>query len=344
VEAMTLLNSIEIYTQSGIRTFELLNDDLTKLDFPVDLLIISAVGSHFSPWNNTVIGTLFQELGVSVADHSVEPEMEFIRPAGRIWVSRPIDPRRIHRLMCVEIPHGGSNADEIVRQSFRILPALETAALPLKTICLPVLRAGLHGLHVSNVIPPIIEGAQWALRVLKATDRICFVEISSKRANAMSVAMDDVLGRVSVAVPTGGLVELILTEISKQIANLDIADDGAGKVAERISKAISQSSRSADVGMAGRLLREFVLAHVLSPADIKKLNPYETTLELRKIMVAEWVIGYLNLLHAFGNEAAHHKTQNTTPIEIDGYDLGICLFAIQRVLDFWFDWRARRSR
>jgi hypothetical protein len=66
------------------------------------------------------------------------------------------------------------------------------------------------------------------------------------------------------------------------------------------------------------------------------MTPFETMQGLRKRQVAEWVISYLNLLHAFGNEAAHHKTQNTHPPEIDGHDLAMCLFAIQRVLDFWF--------
>jgi hypothetical protein len=90
------------------------------------------------------------------------------------------------------------------------------------------------------------------------------------------------------------------------------------------------------------MLREFIIAHVISPADIKKLTPYETVQELRKLLIAEWVIGYLNLLHAFGNEAAHHKTQNTHPSEIDGDDLAICLLAMQRALAFWLEWRSKK--
>jgi hypothetical protein len=92
--------------------------------------------------------------------------------------------------------------------------------------------------------------------------------------------------------------------------------------------------------MAGRLLREFVVAKVLFPEDIKKMTPFEVMQGLRKQQVAEWVICYLTLLHAFGNEAAHHKTQDTHPSEIGNHDLAVCLFAIQRVLDFWFGWRS----
>jgi hypothetical protein len=140
------------------------------------------------------------------------------------------------------------------------------------------------------------------------------------------------------------IVGAIRSEIFTQIERLNVADNGAAHVAERLGKAISQGSRSADVGMAGRLLREFVLAHILVDEDIKKLSPYDATKELRKLLIAEWVISYLNLLHAFGNEAAHHKTQNSMPSEIKGHDLGICLFAIQRVMDFWLEWRGRLAR
>ena len=171
---MELLNSIDIYTPSGVRSFELWNGDLTSLGFAVDLLMISAVGAQFSPFSNTVIGSLSRSLGISVSQLSKEPDFDFLHAQGRLWVSKIVEPKRIARLMCVEITYGGVNAAQIVRQAFRILPTLEASGLPLRTICLPVLGAGLHGLTASDVLPPILEGAQWALNVLKSTDRIRF--------------------------------------------------------------------------------------------------------------------------------------------------------------------------
>lgn len=163
-----------------------------------------------------------------------------------------------------------------------------------------------------------------------------------KRANEISVAMDGVLGRVKVAVAKGGAFETVRKEISAQIDRLDTSYQGDTRVAERLRKAITLGSRSTDVGMAGRLLREFVLTQILAPADIKKMTPFATMQELRRQLISEWIICYLQLLHAFGNEVAHHKTLNTRPQHIEGHDLAICLFAIQRVLDFWFRWSAPR--
>ena len=337
---MELINSIDIDTQWGMRSFELWHGDVTNLSFVVDLLVISAVETDYSPLSGTVVGALSNRLGISVERLSAETELDFIQPSGRLWVSKAIDPTRIGRIMCVEIPYGGDNASQIVQQAFRSLPMLEARGLLLKTICLPVLGTGGAGLNVEGLLQPILDGAQWALRVLKSVDRVCFVEINLERANKMSEAMDDVLGRVKVTIAKGVLVEAIRTEIRHQLEKLEATDQQASRVVERLRKAISDGSRSADVGMAGRLLREFVVAHVLSSEDAKKMTPFETMLGLRKQLVAEWVICYLSLLHAFGNEAAHHKTQNTHPPEIDGDDLAACLFAIQRVLDFWFGWRS----
>jgi len=207
--------------------------------------------------------------------------------------------------------------------------------MPLRTICLPVLGTGGHGLNAENVLRPILEGSQWALRILNSAHRVCFIEVNSDRAKQMSVAMDNVLGRVKIALAKGPLVDAVRAEITGQLKKLDAIGAEARDVAERLRKAISEGSRSADVGMAGRLLREFVVAQVLAPENIKKLTPFDTMQALRKHLIAEWVICYLNLLHAFGNEVAHHKTQNTHPPEIDGRDLAVCLFAIQRVLGFW---------
>ncbi len=338
---MERLNSIGVDTSWGERSFELWHGDVTNLDFPADLLVISSVESDYRSLNGTVIGALLR-LGISVEQLSKDPELDFVLPSGRLWVSKLVDPDRIGRIMCVEIPFGGNGADQIVQQAFRCLPMLEARGLPLNNVCLPVLGTGSAGLNVEDLLRPILEGAQWALRVLKSAEHVHFVEINSQSANKLSDAMDSVLGRVKIIVATGVLVDAIQKEIRNQIEKLEVSDVEASRVVERLRKAISDGSRSADVGMAGRVLREYVVAHVLISEDTKKMTPFDIMQSLRKKLVAEWVICYLNLLHAFGNEAAHHKTQNTRPSEIDGDDLAACLFAIQRVLDFWFEWRSAK--
>ena len=63
----------------------------------------------------------------------------------------------------------------------------------------------------------------------------------------------------------------------------------------------------------------------LLPALVDTLLDYA---KLRNKRVARWVISYLNLLHTFGNETAHHKMQNTYPAEIDKGNVTACLLGI----------------
>jgi hypothetical protein len=219
---------------------------------------------------------------------------------------------------------------------------LEGRGWPLRSICLPVLGTGLARLKPEDLLPPILDGAQWALRMLRSSDRIHFVEINASTASKMSDAMDSVLGRVKITLAKGALIEAIQKEIRDQLEKLETIDLEAKGVVERIRKAIAVGSRSSDVGMAGRHLREYVVSKVLAPENTKKLKPFEIMQSFRKKRVAEWVISYLNLLHTFGNEMAHHKMQNTYPAELDEGDLTACLFGIQRVLDFWFGWRSSK--
>jgi hypothetical protein len=132
--------------------------------------------------------------------------------------------------------------------------------------------------------------------------------------------------------------------VGGRILNLDNLPYLAPKVGERLRVAISEGSRSTDLGMAGRLLREFVISQIPISEDTKKMTPHDAMIGLRKHQVADWVISYLNQLHAFGNEAVPHKTQNTRPAEIEGRDLEVCLFANKRVLDSWFGWRSREEK
>ncbi|SRR5258706_6290861 len=131
--------------------------------------------------SGTVVGALLRQLGISVEQLSKDPELEIFLPLGRLWVSKVVTPNLIGRIMCVEIPLGGSGADQIVQQAFRSLPMLEARGLPLNSICLPVLGTGLARLNVEDLLRPILDGAQWALRILKSLDRVKLVRMRDQQ-------------------------------------------------------------------------------------------------------------------------------------------------------------------
>jgi hypothetical protein len=340
---MKELNRVTIDTSQGERTFEMYQGDVAALDCTIDLLIISTIGADYSPLRGTVVGALSSRLGISVEDLSKEPEVEFVLPAGRLWVSKGVDPDRIGRIMCVEIPYEGGSANQIVLQAFLSLPMLEARGILLKKICLPVLGTGAAGLDAADLVRPILQGAEWALRHVVSAERVLFVEINPQTAEKMNEAMDDVLGRVKLTVANDALAKAIQKEILNQLDRLERNDNEAHTVVEYLRRAVRDGSRSADVGMACRHLREYVIARILDIKDRKETQKWKEIYDrLQKDQIADWVISYLNLLRTFGNEAAHHKTMNTYPQELRERDLVTCLFVIQRVLDFWFGWHATK--
>jgi hypothetical protein len=246
--------------------------------------------------------------------------------------------------MCVEIPLGGRDVDQIVQQAFRSLPILEARGLSLKTVCLPVIGTGSAGLDVAGLVRPILQGAEWALGVCGSAERVLFVEMDSDRAEKMSNAMDDILGRVRINVANNLLGKEIKKQIRSKSERLEKSDYEARRVVEYLRRAVRDESRSADAGMAGRHLREYVTMRVLNLKSAMELKDHKQIFKrLRdEKQIAEWVISYLNLLRVFGNETVHHKTMNTYPQEIVENDVVACLFAIQRVLDFWFGWQEMR--
>jgi hypothetical protein len=142
---MEQLNITYLDTRWGRRSFELWCGDIIELPFAVDLLIVSSFGFDVTPMAGTVIGALSSRLDISVESLQENPEVDFIQPLS-LWVSAPIGQARIGRVMCLHIPPFSINAEQIVEQAFFTLPLLEARRLPLKTVCLPVLGTGAHGL------------------------------------------------------------------------------------------------------------------------------------------------------------------------------------------------------
>jgi len=339
---MEPLNLSIVDTAWGERRFELLNSDIANLGFAVDLLMVSTLGSDYSPLPGTVVGALSSK-GISVEDLRADPDLDLLLPAGRLWVSKDIDPNGIGRIMCVEIPSGGIRVDQIVLQAFRSLPMLEARGFNLNSICLPILGTGSAGLEVEVLLRPILDGAQWALRVLKSAKRICLVEINPESASKMRDAMDDVLERVRITVTKGPLADAIRAEIRVQIEKLGVGDEKAYKLVVQLHRAISEDAPDRDIGWAARYLRDYVISQIEVSESAKDFagNRWKA---IKSKGIPDWVNAYIQVLSIFGNESAHNKANAAIPWEIHSNDLVACLFAIQRVLDFWLTWRSPTER
>jgi hypothetical protein len=342
-----LLNQLDIDTRWGYRTFELWHGDITKLKFPIDLLLIAQPGR--SP-DYSLHRSLKSELGISVPDLKETQELDFVQPLG-VWVSRRTGCEKIKRIMCMEIMPD-STAPKKIRDAFLIFPVLNARGIELETICLPILGAGGIGLKADDVVRPILDGSYWAFTNIEQTSRICFVDIAHEKALKMSKAMDDVLGRVQLSIAKGEDADRLRTVILNAIDKATAIDPGINKIASDIRAAIKPEGRSVQVGNAGRQLSEYILKQILpTPAKQSLFDRIEGAVavsavdqidNLKASPAATWMNGYFHLLRLFGNEASHHEKSERIPPAIQDKDLISVMLAIERVLAFWVAWRSQQ--
>jgi hypothetical protein len=338
-EALDQINTMVVETRWGDREFRLFRGDITKLNFPVDLMVISSIESDYEQAETSVIGSLFRNRNISVAQLGDDPEFTLVQPM-KLWVSRDTGNSDIRTIMCVEIPLGGRGANRIVEDAFFSLPLLEARGLVLSTICLPILATGDHGLNAQQMIAPILKGSAWALRNLDSVERVCFVVRTEERARMISDAMNAELERPSVALPKSDLVDSILRDIPDRLEKIAKLDPHRNFGA--LGAKLSRDSTSEQIGMAARQLRDDIITQIMN----NRRNGQDRNAEynaLKSEGVAEWIISYLNMLRTVGNETAHEpmdrrKLESRLPPKLDRGDLALCLFVIQIVLEFWTDW------
>ncbi|MGH7848111.1 MAG: DUF4145 domain-containing protein [Candidatus Binatia bacterium] len=153
--------------------------------------------------------------------------------------------------------------------------------------------------------------------------------------------MDVALRRVAVSLPKTQLLVYLRADVRRAL-------DGAAELIPRYHASLtdearrivdSDSTRSFEIGLIGRRVVEFVVDDLLSkpktsPDLAKKID------DLAEIGVAPWIRGYMHTLRILGNESAHEKSSDgRVPPNVSEQDLPVSLFCLQRVIEFWRQYR-----
>jgi len=103
---------------------------------------------------------------------------------------------------------------------------------------------------------------------------------------------------------------------------------------------LNEKSKSFELGIAARRFTELMVDDLLQELkyDLFGASLYRKIGYLKDLGIAEWIMSYMHVLRIFGNESAHHQDQaSRRPAVISESDLGLCLFCLERLLDFWID-------
>ncbi|SFG28705.1 DUF4145 domain-containing protein [Pontibacter chinhatensis] len=335
---MPLINFIEIKTKSGYSEFELHAADITKLGFDVDLIAISAYKGSYVPTPGSVIQS-FYEQGVKVEALAKEPLLD-LRDSFGTWVSEPFNKKNFKNLICLEIGGTGFTFEEAIRNLFSVLSVLEIKGYRNKTIALPMLGTGNQRISPKEIVPILVNQALDFLMHARYLKKVIFVVRDEQQAEELNEVMDMVLGRSNVRVPHGPMIDGLKSEILRELDKIEVLGVADHHVKE-LKRIISGECRSFDLGVNSRKMVEFILSDI-SPEYGQSYSLLHNIRLLDKLGIAKWVQSYMHVLREFGNAEAHSATaEKRNPENMTAKDLEVCLFCLQRVLDFYNSYKSQ---
>jgi hypothetical protein len=333
---MERVNIIGIETPRGYRTFELYQGDLSALDFPVDILVVSAFAGDYTPTRGSLIGALHRRNGIDVGALARDAEFDLREQFG-VWVSRPVSGQAFTRVLGVELTGGGLATDEVIENIFIALAILEAKRVPVHSIALPLLGTGQQQLRPSEVIRPLLEAARRHLQRSSEVERVIFVAREPDRAAALSTAINQLLGREQVSLPRSQLLNALRQDLEARIAQarwrLNTPQDALADDWLRILH--QKDPASFELRVLARKLTERIAHDLAAKPDDNLMKNID---QLGAKGVAQWMRSYMHVLRTLGNEAAHADADaDQRPTRVDRNDLIIALFCARRLLAFWLD-------
>ncbi len=338
---MSRQNIIDYNTPNGLSSFELHLSDITKLEERVDVMAVSAFDRHYDPKEKTVIGALYHQLHISVEELAKNPVLDFRDQAG-CWVSHELDSDRIGRIICVEAIGSSFEPGDSIQNLFAILSFLDLMSIPVKTLALPLLGAGNQEQPADLMIDVMLRESKKALKRIAGLRRVMYVTNSNETAHQLDDAMNKKLRRINLVLPQDDLVESLRTKLEQSLNNVkQCVKPTPPLIADLRRVLIEQDSRSFEVGVVGRRLAELVVSDLLGKEHTPNLG--KSMKSLPTLGVAAWVVSYLHVLRTLGNESAHEGAKgDRIPSNVSEDDITLILVCVQRILDFWMDYRERR--
>jgi O-acetyl-ADP-ribose deacetylase (regulator of RNase III) len=346
---MSLINLISVPTTSGIKTIEVHNDDITKMTFDVDLLVLSAYHNKYLPAPGTVIEALYENTGISLLELSQKPLLD-LRSSLHCWVSNKIDDCSFKHIICIEgiktsIKESGTGEDAL-SNLFGTIALLQYKNLKAGSIALPILGAGFQKNSIDAILPKLIEKAIDSLNINTSLKTIYFVEVNKEKAKLIDETINNYLHRGSDKLELVfddpllvSSLELILAKLV-QIKNNSFYNNKTIK--NLINKINNKNLRFFELGILCRKLEELLLADISDLKSDNYISLFEYINDLKSKNVAEWMITYLHTLRVFGNFMAHEGESSDIPSHMEKSEVIVFTHALNRLLDFYINFKNKK--
>jgi hypothetical protein len=348
---MSLINIISVPTSTGLKTIEVHNQDITRLDWNVDILVVSAYPGKYNPAPGTVIKALQENKGIAILNLAENPQIDLRNPLG-CWLSNSVESLEQGRILCIEgiktsiEEKGGS--EEALSNLFGTLALISHKNVNCSKIAMPLLGTGYQGNKIENVLPVLVEKAIHTLINVSSIHTIYFVEIDEKRVRLIDDTINAHLRRdydkLESVFDDEALVFLFEGVISKllQIKSSNNRLSKSNTLNNLISKISSKDLKFYELGILSRKTVEILVKEISGLPSSKEYTLIDHINELRSKKVANWMITYMHTLRAFGNSVAHEEMEETFPNHMEKADIFVFAHSFSRFLDFFLNFKEKK--
>ncbi len=332
---MNRLNAVGFDTPHGFKTFEIFHGDITNLSGPVDVLVVSAYRQDYYPHPDSLIGALHYELELDVERLSYDPEYDF-RTALGVWISDVLKDGPFRRVLCAELSDSRFELTDIIGNIFASLSLLEAKGHLAKIVAMPLIGTGVMALPEDQIVTPLLLSARSFANRSPSLETIMLIEKNLVKANLLTKTTDEVLGRKPAPVFADSAIQSHLSSIRHLIESdaSPLFVDYSHLREEWMQIVGGAQISTIQVAISSRKLAELLVFRLLGG---RSENLATGIGKLKHLGIAQWVISYLEVLRALGNDSAHSGVghEPTRPPRIQETDIILCLMCVERLLEFW---------
>jgi len=348
---MSLINIISVPTSTGVKTIEVHNQDITKLDWEVDILVVSAFTGRYDPAPGTVLKALEENKSIIFSNLAHKAHIDLRIPLG-CWLSQEVETLGNGRILCVEgiknSIKGTGSSEEALSNLFGTLALLSHKNVKCNRIAMPLLGTGYQGNEIEKVLPVLVEKAIHTLINVNSIKTIYFVEINEERIKKIDETINTHLLRefdkLESVFEDDSLVLLFEGVISKllQIKSKNQRLSKSNTLNNLISKIVRKELRFYELGILSRKMVELLVKEISGLPETKEFTLHDHINELRSKHVADWMINYMHTLRVFGNSVAHEGIETTFPNHMEKADIFVFAHAFNRFLDFYLKFKEEK--
>jgi hypothetical protein len=331
---MELINLLEIKTPFGYKQFKLVQGDISKIDFPVDLLCTSAFKNGYEPLKGTLLGSLYENRGIDLAALAESPSLD-LRTTQDTFLTQVITDFCIKRILCVEMIGTDKSIEQIIDSLLISLFTAELKEIKIKSIMIPLLGTGHQKIDPTAILGTLLKKVEYLLKTSANVEEVYLVAFKEQEAQQLNDAMNILLKRSVSVFHKNQIISTVSSNIRQTVREHPVLFH-AGCFSELLELLQEDDINSFNLAITSRKICEYILNDIL--ADGMQTELARKINQLRNLHIAPWMINYFHMLRIFGNAYAHDQADNANK-QMNEQDILIALFGLERVLEFYLDFK-----